>query len=177
MKLVNRVRILIIIFFFFNKFQGPILGRLGSAKAGPLGCQKDFGRRLRKRGEQMPLMKKAARTHLTVATLITTATFAAGFTLPSVHDEDKGNDHQGVSILALPPHGSKDRRRWDPSDEVLPFPLLIVTDMLALFLSSSAVLSYFLMASSHNVEVVRKRLFMGFLFTYSGLVAMMFAFL
>lgn len=111
MKLVNRVRILIIFFFFFNKFQGPILGRLGSAKAGPLGCQKDFRRRLRKRGEQMPLMKKAARTHLIVATLITTATFAAGFTLPSVHDEDKGNDHQGVSILALPPHGSKDMQK------------------------------------------------------------------
>lgn len=101
----------------------------------------------------MSLMKKAAKTHLIVATLMATVTSAAGFTLPSVYDEKKGNDHQGVSILAPPPHGSKDTRPWDPSGEVLHFSLFIVTDMLALFLSSSAVLSYFLMASSHNVEV------------------------
>ena len=140
---------------------------------GPLGWQKvikqDNGGRWRKKGEQVSLIKKAAKTHLIVATLIATVTFAAGFTLPSVYDDQKKGEDQGLTVLAPPPDGSKDRMGWDPSSD-LGFFFFVITDMVALFLSSLAVLAYFLMALCHNVEVVRKLINMGYLFTYSALV-------
>ena len=104
-----------------------------------------------------------------MATLIATVTFAAGFTLPSVYDDQKKGEDQGLTVLAPPPDGSKDRMGWDPSSD-LGFFFFVITDMVALFLSSLAVLAYFLMALCHNVEVVRKLINMGYLFTYSALV-------
>lgn len=111
-----------------------------------------------------------------MATLIATVTFAAGFTLPSVYDDQKKGEDQGLTVLAPPPDGSKDRMGWDPSSD-LGFFFFVITDMVALFLSSLAVLAYFLMALCHNVEVVRKLINMGYLFTYSALVVMLLTFL
>ncbi|KAJ9701368.1 hypothetical protein PVL29_006635 [Vitis rotundifolia] len=163
--------------------KGPILGRLETAKAsiGPLGWQKvikqDNGGRRRKKGEQVSLIKKAAKIHLIVATLIATVTFAAGFTVPSVYDDQKKGEDQGLTVLAPPPSdGSIDRRGWGPSSN-LGFFFFVITDMVALLLSSSAVLAYFLMALNHNVELVRKLINMGYVFTYTALLVMLLAFL
>ncbi|KAK3010779.1 hypothetical protein RJ639_011999 [Escallonia herrerae] len=75
-------------------------------KAGPLGQRKLISRhnivtaeraRIKEHGKDLDFLKKVAQTHLIVATLIATVTFAAGFTLPGCY-ESNDVPNKGLSV-------------------------------------------------------------------------------
>ncbi|KAI8018285.1 Ankyrin repeat-containing protein ITN1 [Camellia lanceoleosa] len=72
---------------------------------------------------------KARDTHLIVATLIATVTFAAGFTMPGGYNSNNG-PNQGMAILT----------------REAAFKAFVVTDSMAMILSTCAVLIYFALA-------------------------------
>ncbi|KAJ9701376.1 hypothetical protein PVL29_006641 [Vitis rotundifolia] len=161
----------------------PILERLRSAKArrGPLGWQKvieeDIEGRRRKEAEKISEVKKAAKTHMTVAMLVATVIYATGFQLPDVYDEKKGKD-EGFIILAPPPNGFKDSMGWDKKRQRAFFAFYI-TDVVAFYCSIGAIILYFAMwiRVPNNVNIVRRFEKFGLIFTYCGLFAMYFSFL
>ncbi|GMP56148.1 hypothetical protein CsSME_00020733 [Camellia sinensis var. sinensis] len=71
-------------------------------------------------------IRKAGDTHLIVATLIATVTFAAGFTMPGGYNSNDG-PNQGMAILT----------------REAAFKAFVVTDSMAMILSTCAVLVYF----------------------------------
>ena len=64
-----------------------------------------------KEREEISEMKKTLKSHMIVATLIATVTFAAGFTLPGGYIQDDSND-QGMAVLSLPTNGTKGKDRY-----------------------------------------------------------------
>lgn len=87
-----------------------------------------------KRKEEDEKMKDkvmtVAQTHLVVATLIVTITFAAGFTLPGGFDSNPG-PNQGMAILI----------------RKAAFKVFVYMDTIAFVCSTGVVFSYFTMAS------------------------------
>ncbi|KAJ9701375.1 hypothetical protein PVL29_006640 [Vitis rotundifolia] len=167
--------------------KGPILRGLRSAKAssGPLGWQnvikEDIGGRRIKKEEEISAIMEATKIHLVVAALVATVTFANGFKLPDVYAEKKGKD-QGITILAPPPDGYKDSMAWD-SERQFYFSIFYYSDILAVSFSVLAVLLYFIMALRNkyagiekNVDFFNRLSFIGFILTYCGVLAMVFAF-
>ncbi|CAL5395336.1 unnamed protein product [Camellia sinensis] len=71
-------------------------------------------------------IRKAGDTHLIVATLIATVTFAAGFTMPGGYNSNDG-PNQGMAILT----------------REAAFKAFVVTDSMAMILSTCAILVYF----------------------------------
>ncbi|XP_028082422.1 protein ACCELERATED CELL DEATH 6-like [Camellia sinensis] len=71
-------------------------------------------------------IRKAGDTHLIVATLIATATFAAGFTMPGGYNSNDG-PNQGMAILT----------------REAAFKAFVIIDSMAMILSTCAVLVYF----------------------------------
>ncbi|KAJ8774022.1 hypothetical protein K2173_009453 [Erythroxylum novogranatense] len=113
------------------------------------------------RNDLLSLMRDARQSHLVVATLIATVTFAAGFTLPGGY-KDAGDPEEGGAILT--------RRRA--------FQAFVISDTVALMLSIAAILLYFLLA---KVSLTSERVFSVFgiatdLVVYAT-VAMVVAFL
>ncbi|KAK6929854.1 Ankyrin repeat [Dillenia turbinata] len=102
---------------------------------------------------------RATGSHLIVATLIATVTFAAGFTLPGGFSGNEGPD-QGMAILI----------------KKAAFQAFVIFDTIANLLSISAVFLYFIMAINYAPE----RLFYYFgyaaLLTMSSVAAMVVAF-
>ncbi|KAK4366542.1 hypothetical protein RND71_014422 [Anisodus tanguticus] len=86
---------------------------------------------------------KAAQTHLIVATLVVTVTFAAGFTLPGGFDSNP-SPNQGMAILT----------------RKAAFKAFIITDAIAFVCSAGAVFSYFAMVANaaffQEVRAVRR---------------------
>ncbi|XP_034685117.1 ankyrin repeat-containing protein At5g02620-like [Vitis riparia] len=99
--------------------------------------------------------KRQGGTHLIVAALVATVTFAAGFTLPG------GYNDNGMAILT---------KRAD-------FKAFIVIDTIAVILSLSAVLVYFSMSFHEDEDFLDKHLIMGVVLTVSSMGAMVFAFM
>lgn len=114
-----------------------------------------------KRKEEDEKMKDkvmtVAQTHLVVATLIVTITFAAGFTLPGGFDSNPG-PNQGMAILI----------------RKAAFKAFVYTDTIAFVCSTSAVFSYFAMAARAALftENHRTVILLYGLATYLQLLAM-----
>ncbi|KAK6929191.1 Ankyrin repeat, partial [Dillenia turbinata] len=84
--------------------------------------------------EEMEILKKVGDTHLIVAALIATVTFAAGFTVPGGYDGNEG-PNQGMAILS----------------KKTAFKAFVVSDTIAMVLSTTAVFIYFVMAMRNEV--------------------------
>ncbi|KAJ9701393.1 hypothetical protein PVL29_006650 [Vitis rotundifolia] len=100
--------------------------------------------------------KRAGETHLIVAALVATVTFAAGFTLPGGYDQ---ND--GMATLT----------------KKAAFKAFVVTDTLAMVSSVSATFVYFYMAIYEEVEYLEKHFLWGFFLTMFGMGSMVVAFM
>lgn len=61
----------------------------------------------RKDSEEISKINKTIKSHMIVAALIGTVTFATGFTLPGDCIQDKGNN-QGMAVLSFPTNGTMD---------------------------------------------------------------------
>lgn len=84
----------------------------------------------KKREERIILhLEKAKDSHLVVATLIATVTFAAAFTMPGGYISDKEDSEKGTPILI----------------KNLAFKAFIISDAMAMVLSTSSVFIYFIM--------------------------------
>ena len=99
--------------------------------------------------------KRLGETHLIVAALVATVTFAAGFTLPG------GYNDNGMAILT----------------KRAAFKAFIVTDTIAVVLSVSAVFVYFFMSLHRDGEFLAKHLRTGFFLTVFSMGAMVVAFM
>ncbi|CBI17211.3 unnamed protein product, partial [Vitis vinifera] len=100
-------------------------------------------------------LKRRGEAHLMVSALITTVTFAAGFTLPGGYNGD-----DGMAILTRKPA----------------FRAFVVTDTIALVLSVSAVFLHFFMTVHDDETVLRKHFLWAVSFTMLGMGAMVIAF-
>ena len=101
-------------------------------------------------------MKKKGETHLLVATLIATITFAAGLSLPGGHEDDAS-----MAILS----------------KKTAFKIFVVADTTALVLSMAAVCVYFFMTLNNRKEVLHDFLNWGFNLTMYAMAVMMIAFM
>ncbi|KAL6342328.1 hypothetical protein AAG906_007542 [Vitis piasezkii] len=100
-------------------------------------------------------LQKTSETHLIVSALITTVTFAAGFTLPGGYKDDDGK-----AIL------SKEAA----------FIAFVVTDTIAMVSSLCSVFLHFFMTMRKGEEYLAKHLVWAFQLTMIGMVAMAIAF-
>ncbi|KAK6933366.1 Ankyrin repeat, partial [Dillenia turbinata] len=84
-------------------------------------------------------LKRVGDTHLIVAALIATVTFAAGFTVPGGYDGNEG-PNQGMAILS----------------NKTAFQAFVVSDTIAMALSTSAVFMHFIMTMPYEWEKLAK---------------------
>ena len=105
--------------------------------------------------ESMAFTKRLGETHLIVAALVATVSCAAGFTLPGGY-----NDSDGKAKLT----------------ENLAFKAFIMMDTLAVVLSVSAVLVYFVMSLHKDEDILAKQLLWGVSLTMLSVVVMVVAF-
>ena len=105
-------------------------------------------------------MKEASESHLVVAALIATVTFAAAFTLPGGYKGDTEDDpNKGTAIL------SKNAA----------FQAFVISDAIAMVLSLSAVFVHFIL----SLKLFRKFIFLfvfALSFTFVAMAAMVVAF-
>ena len=100
-------------------------------------------------------LQKQGETHLIVSALITTVTYAAGFTLPGGYKEDDGK-----AILS----------------KKAAFGAFVVTDTIAMVSSLCAVFLHFFMTMRKGEEFLAKHLVWAFILTMIGMGAMAIAF-
>ena len=100
-------------------------------------------------------LQKQGETHLIVSALITTVTFAAGFTLPGGYKEDDGK-----AILS----------------KKAAFRAFVVTDTIAMVSSLCAVFLHFFMTLRKGEKFLEKHLVWAFIFTMVGMGGMAIAF-
>ncbi|CAL5398314.1 unnamed protein product [Camellia sinensis] len=104
-------------------------------------------------------LRQAGATQLIVATLVATVAFTAGFTMPGGYN---GNDgpNQGMAILT----------------RELAFKAFMVTDTIAMSLSTSAVLIHLNAAMTNNLDKLERKVYSAaYLISYAA-VAMVLAF-
>ncbi|XP_034686330.1 protein ACCELERATED CELL DEATH 6-like [Vitis riparia] len=120
-------------------------------------CEEETKRREKKkeRKEYISQLQKQGKTHLIVSALITTVTFAAGFTLPGGYKEDDGK-----AILS----------------KKAAFGAFVVTDTIAMVSSLCAVFLHFFMTMRKRGEYLEKHLLWAFGLTMVGMGAMAIAF-
>ena len=160
-----KVKLLILyLLFSLIKFQGGIIQSLKQSKArvGPLLWQKTMrkgknsSKKVRDKGSDISFLRKVSDSHLLVATLVATVSFAAGFTLPGGY-----NDSDGMAILS----------------KKAAFQAFVVSDSMALGLSVTAVLCHFCTALSEKGLQLAVLLKFAYLLTKLGVGAMVVAFL
>ncbi|KAL6181905.1 hypothetical protein ACLB2K_048553 [Fragaria x ananassa] len=103
---------------------------------------------------------KMKDTHLVVATLIATVSFAAGFTMPGGYQSDKGSGH-GFAILA----------------RSAAFQAFVITNTIAMTLSSCSVILHL-----YSIRFIKRRVFSEayyflYAFTMLAVIAMVIAFI
>ncbi|CBI17198.3 unnamed protein product, partial [Vitis vinifera] len=111
--------------------------------------------RKKERKEYISQLQKQGETHLIVSALITTVTFAAGFTLPGGYKEDDGQ-----AILS----------------KKAAFEAFVVTDTIAMLSSLCAVFLHFFMTMHKRGKFLEKHLLWAFSLTMVGMGAMAIAF-
>ena len=111
--------------------------------------------RKKERKEYISQLQKQGETHLIVSALITTVTFAAGFTLPGGYKEDDGK-----AILS----------------KKAAFRAFVVMDTIAMVSSLCAVFLHFFMTMRKGEKFLEKHLVWAFIFTMVGMGAMAIAF-
>ncbi|KAL6343139.1 hypothetical protein AAG906_020928 [Vitis piasezkii] len=111
--------------------------------------------RKKERKEYISQLQKQGETHLIVSALITTVTFAAGFTLPGGYKEDDGQ-----AILS----------------KKAAFRAFVVTDTIAMVSSLCAVFLHFFMTMHKRGKYLEKHLLWAFILTMVGMGAMAIAF-
>ncbi|RVW62327.1 Protein accelerated cell death 6 [Vitis vinifera] len=111
--------------------------------------------REQERKEYISQLQKQGETHLIVSALITTVTFAAGFTLPGGYKEDDGQ-----AILS----------------KKAAFRAFVVTDTIAMVSSLCAVFLHFFMTLHKRGKFLEKHLLWAFSLTMVGMGAMAIAF-
>ncbi|XP_059650360.1 protein ACCELERATED CELL DEATH 6-like [Cornus florida] len=122
-----------------------------------VGCRNKF--KLEKRKEPNLDLTRLAETHLIVATLIATVTFAAGFTIPGAYDGDQG-PKQGTAVLT----------------RQTAFQLFVMTDTCAMVCSVSAAILH-LFASFYDDWDKRARHYaIAFFLIIAAMGAMVVAF-
>jgi len=148
--------------------QKEILESLDDVGNGPLGrrtmafTRGNVGRN--KEGEDA--LSKATESHLVVAALIATVTFAAAFTLPGGYKSDRG-----TAILA----------------KKAAFIVFIISDAMSMVLSILAIFMHFLISLIHGFEMVKEKMIdeddtrvlfgVATLFTMIGMGTMIIAFI
>jgi len=112
----------------------------------------------RNKGEEEAL-SKARESHLVVAALIATVTFAAAFTLPGGYKNDQG-PNEGTAILA----------------EKAAFIVFVISDAMSMVLSLLAVFIHFMISLIHGFKMVKDEAMdentTGILFGYAMLLTM-----
>jgi cadmium resistance protein CadD (predicted permease) len=149
---------------FYPKYlQKEILESLEDVGNGPLGRQRKvlgIGNEERNK-EKEDAMSKARKSHLVVAALIATVTFAAAFTLPGGYKRN-----QGTAILA----------------KKYAFKIFIISDTISMVSSICAVFIHFYMAYFEGLEMIdkvttTKLLSYAMLFIVIGMDTMIVAFI
>ena len=111
--------------------------------------------RKKERKEYISQLQKQGETHLIVSALITTVTFAAGFTLPGGYKDDNGK-----AILS----------------KKAAFRAFVVMDTIAMVSSLCAVFLHFFMTMRKQEDYLAKHLVWAFILTMIGMGAMAIAF-
>ncbi|XP_028100027.1 uncharacterized protein LOC114299470 [Camellia sinensis] len=106
-------------------------------------------------------ISKSKETNLIVATLIATVTFAAGITMPGGYVNDNKDPNQGMAILT----------------RKAAFKAFVITDTIALTLSSFAVLTHLDTSVIDNPILLKQQLTLAFLCTAYAMLAMLVAFI
>ncbi|KAM7466926.1 hypothetical protein LguiB_014488 [Lonicera macranthoides] len=128
--------------------------------------EKESKYKKKKKGEgegEEAIMKELwerAQTHIVVTTLIATITFAAGFTMPGGFIQS-GSPHQGMSVLT----------------KSTTFQAFIISDTIALVLSTSAIFIYFVASISTDWTRISKLFHAGIYLNLFALLAMLVAFI
>ena len=103
----------------------------------------DRGSSESKEREEISEMKKTIKSHMIVAALIATVTFAAGFTLPGGYVQS-GNNSQGMAVLSLPTSNTTKGKDRDMANATrLNFITFVMEDGIAMLLSICAIGIYF----------------------------------
>ncbi|XP_034686714.1 ankyrin repeat-containing protein At5g02620-like [Vitis riparia] len=145
----------------------------------PLGSpeiKEDSGSSERKESEEISEIKRTIKSHMIVAALIATVTFAAGFTLPGGYIQNESNN-QGMAVLSLPTNGTKGKDRDMAIAVRDSFKSFVIQDSIAMVLSICAI-GMFSIASfpTKNKKTVLAYLLFGNFLTMIAMVAMVFAF-
>jgi hypothetical protein len=117
--------------------QKEILESLKDIGSGPLGWEREEEKNNDKKNkEEEDALSKARESHLVVAALIATVTFAAAFTLPGGYKSD-----QGTALLA----------------QKAAFIVFIISDAISMMLSILAVFIHFLISLIHGFQMVKDK--------------------
>jgi hypothetical protein len=109
--------------------------------------------------EEEEALSRARESHLVVAALIATVTFAAAFTLPGGYKSDQG-PNEGTAILA----------------KKAAFIVFVISDAMSMVLSLLAVFIHFMISLIHGFKMVKDEVMdentTGILFGYAMLLTM-----
>ena len=121
-------------------------------------------------------MRNSMKSHLVVAALIATVTFAAGSTLPGGYVQN-GSNNQGMAVLSLPTNGTKGTDRDMATAVRENFRNFVVADSIAFLLSMAAIFFHFLGAFPYIDEYFAAATFsLGYILTEAAMFAMAYAF-
>jgi cytochrome bd-type quinol oxidase subunit 2 len=118
--------------------QEEILKSLEDVRSGPLGSRIKVLKGQNE--EEKEAMSKARESHLVVAALIATVTFAAAFTLPGGYKNDQG-PNEGTAILV----------------KKAAFIVFVISDAMSMVLSILAVFIHFLTAFIQGFEMEKNK--------------------
>jgi hypothetical protein len=132
---------------FYPKYiflQKKLVKSLEDVGSGPIGHgpfvmkgEEEKNNKERNKGEEEAL-SKARESHLVVAALIATVTFAAAFTLPGGYKNDQG-PNEGTAILA----------------KKAAFIVFVISDAMSMVLSLLAVFIHFMISLIHGFKMVK----------------------
>ncbi|XP_052305501.1 ankyrin repeat-containing protein At5g02620 isoform X2 [Populus trichocarpa] len=152
----------------FGEIQEEILESLEDVRSGPLGSRIKVLKG--ENEEEKEAMSKARESHLVVAALIATVTFAAAFTLPGGYKNDQG-PNEGTAILV----------------KKAAFIVFVISDAMSMVLSILAVFIHFLTAfiqgfkmeknKEIDEETIEKLFEVATLLTMIGMGTMIIAFI